>query len=146
MVDRCGRRGVKSPDETRLNFLTIRDVGKSLRHQEPSVDAAEPASTTGPDFVVTWQGDAIPIPQQATGPTPVRNGKGFQYTGGSGGHGFDPRTAHVRIMDPTPPRGTSAGYPAGYVSYSNARGQPIEPYTGRTLSRRDARWHIALTF
>ena len=121
------------------------DVGNSLRHGEPAVDVAEGASTTGPDFIVTSQGDAIPIPKQAIGPTSVRTGKGFQYTGGSGGHGFDPRTSRVRIIDPTPPRGASPGYPAGYVSYSNARGQPIEPYTGHTISRSDACWHIALT-
>ena len=76
---------------------------------------------------------------------PVRTGQGVQYTGGSGGHGLDPRVCNVRIMEPTPPRGRSPGYPGGYVSYSNNRGQPVHPYAGSTIAPEDAFWHIALT-
>ena len=98
-----------------------------------------------PDFVVTPKGDVIPVPRGATGPTPVHTGKGFQYTGGSGGHGLDSRTSNVRIMDVKPTRGPSPGYPGGYVSYSNARGQTVNPYTGLTISKSDPAWHLPLT-
>jgi hypothetical protein len=34
-------------------------------------------------------------------------------------------------------------YPNGYVSYSNAAGQAVNPYTGQTLARSDQWWHWA---
>jgi hypothetical protein len=95
--------------------------------------------------MVTPQGDVVAVPQGATGPMPLRTGKGVQYTDGSNGHGLDPRVSDVRIMDPTPPRGQSPGYPGGYVSYSNSRGQTVHPYTGRTIAPDDPFGHIPLT-
>jgi hypothetical protein len=91
------------------------------------------------DFVVTPKGDAIPIPKGATGPVDIVNsaGKttGFGYTGGSGG--ANGQVSNVRIMDPTPPRGNSPGYPNGYVKYENnlpsGKPQGVDPITGRTL-------------
>jgi hypothetical protein len=65
----------------------------------------------------------------------VDSGKGFQFTGGSGGHGLDPRTTDVRIMDPV--TGGKYEYPNGYVSYSNGSGQAVNSYTGQI--RRSAR-------
>jgi hypothetical protein len=85
------------------------------------------------------------VPQDAIGPMPVHTGKGVQYAGGSGGHGLDPRVSNVRIMDPTPPRGRSLGYPGGDVSYSHSRGQTVHPYTGRTITPDAPFWHIPLT-
>jgi hypothetical protein len=106
---------------------------------------APPKPPSGvPDFIGTENGDLIPVPSGATGPIPADNGAGFQYTGGSGGNGLDPRVTNVRVMDPTLPKPPSPGYPNGYVSYSNAVGQTVNPYTGQTVSRSDPWWHIEL--
>ena len=78
------------------------------------------------------------------GPLPAQNGRGFRYIGGSGGHGLDTRVAEVRIMDPVPSRGQSPGYTGGYVTYSNAVGQSVNPYTGRTVAQVDPTWHIPI--
>ncbi|MHB1167440.1 MAG: RHS repeat-associated core domain-containing protein, partial [Carboxydocellales bacterium] len=89
----------------------------------------------GPNFVVTPRGEAIPIPNGASGPVPVINpaGKttGFGFTGGKGG--ANGKIDSVRIMDPTQPRGNSPGYPEGYVKYENATQQGVDPVTGKTL-------------
>jgi RHS repeat-associated protein len=95
-----------------------------------------------PSFIAHPNGEIVPVPKGATGPAPVRGGNGFQFTGGSGGYGLDPRVTNVRVMGPTPP-GAQYPYPRGYVSYSNAAGQAINPYTGRTISRSDPFWHWA---
>ena len=92
-------------------------------------------------IVVTPGGGAIPVPIGATGPTPTFNGKGFEFTGGSGGYGMSPQTSNVRIMDPTLPKGPSPGYPNGYVNYSNGSGQSINQFTGRKVSKGDPSWH-----
>jgi hypothetical protein len=45
----------------------------------------------------------------------------------------------MRIMDPTPAKGTNPGYPTGYVKYENAvtpknpKAQGVDPYSGRTV-------------
>ncbi|WP_375105174.1 hypothetical protein ACDZ28_15975 [Paenibacillus sp. RS8] len=71
-----------------------------------------------PDFVVTQKGDVIPITKGATGPNPVVNPKGNvtgqSYTGGQGS--ANKQVDSVRIMDPTPPRGNSLGYPGGALN------------------------------
>lgn len=106
-----------------------------------ATEAATGGAARGPSFIVHPSGEAVPVPEGATGPTPVRTGKGFQFTGGSGGHGLDPRVTDVRVMDPV-----TTGkyqYPNGYVSYSNRAGQAVNPYTGQTLSRSDPWWHWA---
>jgi hypothetical protein len=96
------------------------------------------------DFIVTPKGEAIPVPEGATGPTVARNNKGFVFDGGSGGNGLDSRVSGVRVMDPTPAKAPSPGYPNGYVSYFNASGQTVHPNTGQTLSKSDPMWHIPL--
>ena len=55
-----------------------------------------------PSFVVKPNGETVIVPNGAVGPTPTRNGQGFQFTGGSGGHGLSPAASDVRIMDPKP--------------------------------------------
>lgn len=101
-----------------------------------------------PDFVVTPGGDAIPIPNGASGPNPVvnkgGNTTGASYTGGSGGKGLDPKVSGVRIMNPTPPNAASPGYPNGYVTYQNPSGQGVNPQTGKTVSNSDPSRHIPL--
>jgi RHS repeat-associated protein len=105
--------------------------------------------SSGSTFVVSPGGDAIVVPEGASGPVPnINQGgttTGFGYTGGSGGPGLDPRVSNVRIMDPTLPNGPSPGYPAGYVNYQNALGQSVNPFTGQTIAPNNPLWHIPLT-
>jgi len=135
-----------SPDPTGLAGGT-----KPFGYVENPLAWVDPSGLTGsgPDFVVTSGGDVIPVPTGSSGPMPVVNpqGKttGFAYTGGSGGPGLDPRVSTVRIMDPTPPRGASPGYPDGYVAYQNAAGQGVDPQTGRTVPNSDPSRHIPLS-
>ncbi len=103
-----------------------------------------PTSSRAPDFIATKNGELIPVPRGATGPIPARNGAGFRYIGGGGGNGLNPRVTDIRIMDPTAPKPPSPGYPNGYVSYSNASGQPVNPYTGQTIPRYHHWRHIEL--
>lgn len=102
------------------------------------------ASDKAPDFVVSPGGTAFPVPKGATGPTPVVNpgGKttGSAFTGGKGGANGKADT--MRIMNPTPSRGKSPGYPNGYIKYENKSGQGVDPYTGRTLSNKDSHFPI----
>ena len=99
---------------------------------------------SAPDFVVSPGGTAFPVPKGATGPTSVVNpaGKktGDAFTGGSGGANGQVDT--MRMMDATPPRGNSPGYPNGYIKYENKAGQGVDPYTGRTLSNKDSHFPI----
>jgi hypothetical protein len=66
-------------------------------------------------------GTAYPVPKGAQGPKPGINPQGKQtgtaFTGGKGGANKQVDT--MRIMDPTPPRGKSPGYPEGYIKYEN---------------------------
>jgi hypothetical protein len=88
----------------------------------------------GPSFIVTPNGQVIPVPQGATGPTPTES-SGFKFTGGSGGYGLDSRVTGVRIMDPNVNQGAR-------ISYMNASGQTVDPATGRTVSYSDPVAHI----
>ena len=107
------------------------------------------APAEAPGFVASPGGDVIPVPKGAAGPDPVVNPQGnttgFAYTGGSGGPGLDPKVSGVRVMDPTPARGSSPGYSEGYVTYQNASGQGVNPQTGRTVPNSDPSRHIPLT-
>jgi hypothetical protein len=108
--------------------------------EEVNVANGETAAiANGPNFIVHPNGDVIPVPDGATGPVPVNSGRGFQFEGGSGGHGLDPRTSAIRLMDPIP-AGTYP-YPEGYASYSNVEGQTVNPYTGQTVPKSSPWWH-----
>lgn len=102
---------------------------------EGGAGSAEP----GPSFITNSNGETIPVPEGATGPSPATSGKGFQFTGGSGGSWLNPRVAGVRVMESV----TSGKYlyPNGYVSYFNDAGQTVNPFTGQTISRFDPFWH-----
>jgi RHS repeat-associated protein len=106
--------------------------------------AVAPPSASRTDFVVSPGGTAFPVPKGAAGPTPVINPAGNQtgvaFTGGQGGQNGQVST--MRIMDPTPPRGGSPGYPNGYVTYQNQSRQAVDPYTGETVSRANAHFPI----
>lgn len=97
--------------------------------------AAAPTKPSGPSYVVSANGTAFPVPAGASGPTPVINPAGKQtgvaFTGGAGGS--NGQVATMRMMDPTPPRGNSPGYPAGYIKYENAGKQGVDPLSGKTL-------------
>lgn len=104
---------------------------------------AAKGTARAPDFIVSRGGTVFPVPAGASGPIPATTGKGFQFVGGSGGHGLSPKTTDVRFMDPV----TSGKYqyPTGYGSYGNGAqpvSQTINPYTGKTLAPSDPWWHI----
>lgn len=117
--------------------------GGSVKGASVATEAGK-ASNKTPDFVVSPGGTAFPVPKGATGPAAVVNpgGKttGSAFTGGKGGENGKVDT--MRIMDPTPPRGNSPGYPNGYIKYENKSGQGVDPYTGRTLSNKDSHFPI----
>lgn len=46
----------------------------------------------------------------------------------------------MRIMDPTPPRGASPGYPNNYIKYENINKQGVD--TGRTLPNSQSHFPI----
>lgn len=96
------------------------------------------------DFLVTPNGEAVIVPSGASGPNLAQNGKGVVFSGGNGGNGLAPQVSGVRVMDPTPPKGPSPGYPNGYVSYFNETNQTVNPYTGKPISPKDPWWHIPL--
>lgn len=54
----------------------------------------------GPGFIANSNGEVIRVPEGATGPEPAESGKGFQFTGGSGGDPLDSGVAGLRVMDP----------------------------------------------
>lgn len=89
---------------------------------------------------MTEGGTVFPIPEGATGPFSVESGKGFQFTGGSGGKGLSPEVTDFRFMDPV-----TTGkyqYPGGYGSYSNGAGQTVNPLTGQTIAPSNPWRHI----
>ena len=113
-------------------------LGIAISYANQAIAASETV-VTSPDFVVSPNGDVVPVPNGATGPTPAENSAGFRYTGGSGGNGLNPRVSDVRIMNPT------SKYPNGYISYSNASNQAVNPFTGQTVPRSSPWWHIPLS-
>lgn len=93
------------------------------------------------DFIVSPNGTTYPVPQGATGPTPVHNGSGVNtgsaFTGGKGG--ANGQVSIMRIMNPTPPRGAD---PGGYIKYENGCGQGVDPYSGKTDTRGNTHFPI----
>ena len=137
-------RGSGTPDPSAPDGPLALPAGNQPLALPPGPErlALPPGSTPprGPDFIVHPNGEIIPVPTGATGPTPADTGRGFQFTGGSGGHGLDPRVTGVRVMDPV----TSGKYPKpnGYASYMNQTGQTVDPGSGRTIPRSDPNAHI----
>jgi len=102
------------------------------------------STTTSPDFIVDKSGQAFPVPKGATGPKPCVNdsGKitGIGFAGGSGGSNGQVTT--MRVMDPRDAIGKAPAYPNGYVTYSNANGQAVNPYSGNTVPRTQAHYPL----
>lgn len=96
-----------------------------------------PQQQFSPNFVVTPEGDAIPIPDGSYGPTSPRTGEGMVYRGGSGGQDMSPDTTGVRVMDESANQGP-------HVNYMNKTDQTINPETGRTISNDDPAGHLPL--
>lgn len=116
---------------------------QALRAVDGVSDVAKGANKA-PDFIVSPNGTAFPVPKGAQGPTPVVNQAGKQtgiaYTGGTGG--ANRQVDKIRIMDSTPSRGSSPDYPNGYIKYENAATQGVDPYTGRTLPNSQSHFPI----
>ncbi len=123
----------------------VQGLGEAVAGAAPPISVVSGFSvaantpTTGTNFIVRPNGETIIVPEGASGPYPVRTGNGFQFTGGQGGHGLDPRVTGVRVMDPKT-TGTYQ-YPNGYVSYMNVEDQAVNPLTGQTVSKADPWWH-----
>ena len=101
-----------------------RETNYSLASDNSPKGTGNAVST--PNFLVSADGETLPLPKGATGPGSTDTGKGFSYTGGSGGNGLNSRVTGIRIMDPTP------RYPKGYVVYMNNMGQTVDPFKGKT--------------
>lgn len=104
-------------------------------------------TTSSGFYCVSPGGTAFPVPKGATGPTPVINPAGKQtgiaYTGGSSGE--NGQVATMRVMDATPAKGKSPGYPNGYIKYENSASpklQGVDPYTGKTLPNSQSHFPI----
>lgn len=108
---------------------------KALAQEAQSSTTARSAGSQAPDFIVSPSGTAFPVPRSSSGPVPVINESGTQsgvaFVGGRGG--ANGQVSSMRIMDATSPRGSSPGYPGGYVKYENGARQGVDPYSGRTL-------------
>jgi RHS repeat-associated protein len=92
-----------------------------------------------PGFV-EYNGQMFPVPDGAYGPLPVKSGKGFQYIGGKGGKGMDPKVTGVRFMDPV--TGGAHPHPDGYANYMNKSGQTVDRATGKTIAKNDPAGHL----
>jgi RHS repeat-associated protein len=86
------------------------------------------------DFVAGADGSVFPVPRGAAGPAPTRS-PGFQFTGGTGGHGLDSRVTGVRFMEANSNQGSRA-------VYMNASGQTVNPFTGQTVASSDPLAHF----
>ena len=97
-----------------------------------------------PNFVVSPKGTTFPVPSGAVGPRAVVNSSGEQtgvgFTGGVGG--ANAQVSTMRLMCPAPARGSSPGYPNGYIKYENAQGQGVDPYSGRTLPNSQSHFPV----
>ena len=118
--------------------------GSASGQSTSSSTTSSGATPSSPNFVVTSGGTAIPVPEGASGPVPVVNSSGqttgTAYTGGSGG--ANGQVSSVRIMNPTPARGSAPAYPNGYVKYENSRGQGVDPTSGRTVPNSQSHYPI----
>ena len=98
------------------------------------------STITSPNFIVTTGGDAISIPNGATGPTAPMRGSGMVYQGGSGGPGMSPNTTGVRIMDAN----ANQGARVNYMNNATPTAQTVNPATGRVISNKDPAGHIPI--
>ena len=91
------RMGCRGGSQTLLAVATV--VAAPEAAEAEAAATAEETAAAAPDFVVTSDGTAIPIPEGATGPYPTQS-PGFMFNGGAGGNGLADNVTDVRIMDP----------------------------------------------
>lgn len=120
------------------------DAARATEATISSSDAAVDAGRAAPDFIVSPGGTAYPVPKGAEGPVAVVNPGGRQtgtaFIGGAGGKNGQVST--IRIMDATPPKGSSPGYPNGYIKYENSAKQGVDPYSGKTIPNSQSHYPI----
>lgn len=142
-LDREAREGIPPPGEATIPRPDAGEWGPNGECLRPDLRPPQENMSAGPqrpDFIVTPNGRVFPVPYGSTGPTPVPNGKGYEYSGGNGGPGFDPRVDTLRMMDPV-----TTGkyqYPNGYGVYQNSSQQGIDPLTGNTVPNNSPIRHI----
>jgi hypothetical protein len=111
-------------------------AGSPVAGQSTKITNTARQVANSPDFIVDRSGQTFPVPKGATGPVPSINesGKvtGIGFKGGNGGGNGQVTT--MRIMDPRGAIGKAPDYPNGYVKYTNANKQAVDPYTGRTVT------------
>jgi RHS repeat-associated protein len=99
-----------------------------------------------PNYIVTPNGTALPVPSGATGPVPnvAPSGKttGVQFSGGKGG--ANEKVDTLRLMDPVGAKGNAPAYPTGDGVYMNGSGQRVDLYTGQTIPNSHPFGHIPL--
>ena len=118
-----------------VSLAVMAITGGATESEVPAL-TPEPSPASGVTFIGQQSGPSIVVPRGAAGPIPAWNGKGVQYTGGSGGPGLSPKVSGLRIMEPTPPKGPSPGYPSGSGSYFNATDKPSIRSLGERLLLR----------
>lgn len=88
----------------------------------------------GPSFIGFTDGPPVAVPAGAKGPV-ATDGPGFQFLGGSGGHGLNGRVTGVRVMDDTAQHDRR-------VVYMNRTGQTVSPTSGQTISKSNPWAHL----
>lgn len=142
-------QGLQNDPITRRRMVPYEGSGGSPvgRRGVGSSDLCNPRGPSpAPDFVVSPNGTAYPVPAGAQGPVPVINRAGNQtgtaYTGGRGGGSLDNRVDTIRLMDPTPARGGAPAYENGYIKYENRSGQGVNPLTGKTVPNTENHYPV----
>ncbi|MCP5013378.1 MAG: hypothetical protein GY942_25670 [Aestuariibacter sp.] len=146
-VDMDIETGTNIPSTLMIGVIAAADFldpGKKAKVAGNVVEGVAKSVNKAPDFIVSKGGTAFPVPKGSTGPTFVVNSSGkttgSAFTGGKGGANGQVDT--MRIMDATPARGKSPGYPNGYVKYENKYGQGVNPSTGKTISNKESHFPL----
>ncbi|MCX2684301.1 RHS domain-containing protein [Pseudomonas sp. DCB_AW] len=120
----------------------VASLGLDAARGGKNIEKLLPSKT--PDFVVAPDGTTFKVPKGAEGPVPVVNPSGnttgTAFVNGAGGD--NGKVSTMRLMQPTPARGSSPGYPNGYIKYENKSGQGVDPNTGKTLPNSQSHFPI----
>jgi RHS repeat-associated protein len=131
--------------ETRAKEIQSTLSSATQRINTSAVASSSKIESSAPNFIVDSKGTAFPVPKGATGPTPVINNAGNQtgvaFTGGKGG--ANGKVSTIRLMDATPAKGNSPGYPNGYIKFENISKQGVDPYSGKTLPNSQSHFPIS---
>lgn len=147
-----GKYGAAAADAAGIAFDAVMSVipfvpgvaslGLDAARGGKNIEKLLPSKT--PDFVVAPDGTTFKVPKGAEGPVPVVNPSGnttgTAFVNGAGGD--NGKVSTMRLMQPTPARGSSPGYPNGYIKYENKSGQGVDPNTGKTLPNSQSHFPI----